>query len=315
MAMAPGAMFADQNRQTTITELITAGVGKAWGINDAFDYIQMSPFGMSPKMPERYPQSFDQRTPIIAAHVTGQMPHAFGSGAETAVGEEPDPNAIPQGALSSTSVNVIVLSDVDMAGDMFAGFYRSIDERSTDGQGAILASLGNVQFLGNAVDFLSGNESLTEVRTRKPIYRRLAKIDAEIEKIDEEQNQQRRKAEERVEQYRDDANAAFQAAIDAASAANARGDSVTEAHRREAIRRVPGVRKLEAKLVDVNEEYEATIARLDGRKDAAVSSLRTQVKVWAILLPALVIGLLVLIVWVIEVNERMDVPANRRRSN
>ena len=75
-------------------------------------------------------------------------------------------------------------------------------------------------------------------------------------------------------------------------------------------------RKLERKLLEVNEEYEATIARLDGRKDAAVAGLRLQVKIWAILLPALAIGLLVLIVWSNRfINERMDVPANRRRTN
>ena len=81
-------MFADPNRQTTVTELITTGAGKAWGINDVFDYLQYSPFGMQPKMPERYVESFDQRQPIIAALVTGQMPRAFGSGEEVAPGED-----------------------------------------------------------------------------------------------------------------------------------------------------------------------------------------------------------------------------------
>ena len=118
----------------------------------------------------------------------------------------------------------MVLSDVDMAGDMFAGFIAILTSEALTAQAAILASLGNVQFLGNAVDFLLGNEDLAAIRTRKPIYRHLAKIDAEIEQIDEEQNQQRRKAEEKVETLRNDAQSAFKSAVDAAGAANARGD-------------------------------------------------------------------------------------------
>ena len=109
------------------------------------------------------------------------------------------------------------------------------------------------------------------------------------------------------------ANASFQAAIDKAGAANVEGDRYTMANQREAIRDTEQ-RKLNAVLQQFNERYEGAVARIAGKRDAAVSAFASQVKIWAIILPA-TICLLILVVWSNRViNARMDVPVNRRRT-
>jgi ABC-2 type transport system permease protein len=315
VSLAPTALFGDPNRKTEITPLISVNTLLPWGINSPFDYLEPSFMGMQAKMPDRFVVSYDQRQPIVAALVRGFMPHAFGDGVEVAPGEEPDPKTIKRGDLSRTPVNVIVLGDVDMASDMFANLYRNIDERTRNGTQAALASLGNVQFLGNAADYLVGNVDLASVRTRKPLYRSLQAMDDLLSSVNDELTSELRVIEDEIQQARDSANASFQAAIDKAGAANAEGDSITMANRRAAIRDTEQ-RKLNAALQKLNERYEGDAARIAGKRDAAVASLRLQVKIWAIVLPALAIGLLVLLVWSNRViNARMDVPMNRRRTN
>lgn len=106
----------------------------------------------------------------LAARITGSVPKAF---------------RVPQSTLEASKssrapeYNVIVVADVDMA---TPGFF-TLREMGTDVRSGVSFDFDNIAFVLNAIDELTGEESLVSIRSRRPRHRTLARIEEATRKI------------------------------------------------------------------------------------------------------------------------------------
>jgi ABC-2 type transport system permease protein len=93
---------------------------------------------------------------------------------------------------ASKGKNVVVVADLDLFGDQF--FVLNERGGDLDGDGVDDIRFDNVTFLLNAIDTLSGDAGLVELRGRKSKYRRLDAVDEETKDASDKRNERGRQA-------------------------------------------------------------------------------------------------------------------------
>ena len=183
-------------------------------------------------------------------------------------------------------VNLVFIADIDLVSDQFFELRKNPWEA---------LEFDNVTLVLNAVDTLAGDDSVVQLRKRRPRHRTLEAIEAQM-------REHNKKLQTEAKQAEDDAKAEIAKAQESldekVKALRARTDLEDETKDKmiEQLEEVEN-RRLAVKRNTIGDEKERRIARSEAARDQAVTAIRNYVKLLAILLPplpALFIGLILL---------------------
>lgn len=155
VAMCAGPLRPAQGASTVFTPLLSGS--NVSGYVEYRDVLQRSFFGGAGFNPQRKFVRSDAR-PVVAARITG-TPRASAPTAS----KEGEPAPAPPAPL-----NVVFISDLDMISEMFFGLRE---------EGLRDLEFDNVTFAMNAVDSLTGDNALVELRKRRPAHRTLERLE------------------------------------------------------------------------------------------------------------------------------------------
>lgn len=313
---------SDKFSSLSVTPLIEATEGAPWDIVALTDVVDIDPYQgrvMFTGKPARMRTLRTTDAPALAVQVTGRMQAAYpvvdaSASAEPKAGEVGPP--VPErktGVVSPKPVNVIVVADIDGFSEIFYQFYRNPGGRFSDDQMRELTTLRNVQFIGNAVDTLFADQSLTALRTRRPERRPLARLETMLMQSQEE----RRKATEAAfEDFETEKTRIESDFSDKLAKIDQREDldEVAKAHAKARAEEV-GIQQKATTIADANRRYEQKLAGIASVQRQDVKQARLIVRAWAIGGPAALLLLLVLAVFIRRVlSEGAYIPASRQRA-
>ncbi|HEY8375380.1 MAG TPA: hypothetical protein VIK91_02775, partial [Nannocystis sp.] len=170
----------------------------------------------------------------------------------------------------------------------------------------------NVTFLLNAIDSLTGDAGLVELRGRKAQYRRMTTMDALTKAADDKRNAEietaNAKAEAELKAAQDALDAAVKKVQDDTSL-----DETTKAvllkSREEAENR-----RLAAKREQIEREKARALKATENERDKAVEAVRARVRLLASALPILPPILLGFAIWMRKrMREAESIPSSRKR--
>lgn len=245
----------------TVTPLMRS-VAPVSGTIPKLNVFQFNPFGGPPIPDGRRRHTPRTQEYVVAARVTGKPKEGKTKG-----------------------VNLVVMADLDMIGNQFF----AIRDRSPDPT----LRFDNVTFVLNCIDHLVGDQSLIDLRSRRPRLRTLERVE-EAEKVFEERwMAQREQAEERAKKELDDAQGRLNAAV-----AKVTNDKELDESSKEMV--VEQIRQKEQRMLDLRQKEIERDKRkeLEAASYARTSSKRAVqagYKGWTILLtplPALLVGCL-----------------------
>lgn len=332
----------DKFPQLTVASLIRPSTDSAWGKLPFSEHVSGSPFGggLQQKQPNRYTPSDRNHLPSVAVEITGTMPSAYpkpdpsaakpeekkddtasenkdDAAAADAPKEEEKKDATPPpekvGVPSPKPIHVIVVADNDFAHDAFFQFYRNPDNNFSKDELKFLLALRNVQFAGNAVDALAGEQAFLKLRTRavqnRPLVR-MEKVDQETQTtLTNDTDHAMAQAQQKV----DEAQAAFQMRLNAIDSQEDI-DETTKAHLKAQTQEI-GQRQVDVAIQKINQDREQAIhlAKIEQRR--TISSYRAWVRRMALGIPAALLAGLIFAVYLNKFSrERSHVPASRKRS-
>lgn len=294
----------EHSQGLNITPLLRPTPDMDWGVHHYNDLLRRDP---QPRLAEVGREIVlqpirDRVNPMIAAEVRGRPKHIYREeSAEVDAGTDEEP-----------PVHVVVVADTDLASSVFFRFYRDVDGEVSASDTAILASLRNVVFLGNAIDVLMGDEAMTSLRGRRPTHRTLTRMDAVFEATQEVVDEVGRQAGERKEA----SLLAAQARYDEELAAIDRRTDLDAGQKRnlKATVQFAAQRRLDIARTEIESDEQRAIDAARREQRLALIADRRQVKMWGIGVPAALLSLLVLLVvgWRFS-RELKDVPAARMR--
>jgi ABC-2 type transport system permease protein len=210
------------------------------------------------------PQRRQSRVPgerILAAHVTGSP----------AEGAKP--------------INVVVLPDVDLMGPEFFALREQGNEQF---------NFDNVPLILNIVDTLAGDQSLVELRKRRPTYRTLERLDATRQRLSEVMNS----AQDAANSKAASELAVAQASLNRKITEIEQRPDLDDTTRQIMIQSVRDAeqRKLTVQTAAINDAKDAQIADARARTMEAIDSVQNQIRFAAVMLPpipALALGAIV----------------------
>jgi ABC-2 type transport system permease protein len=210
----------------------------------------------------------------------------------------------------SKGKNVIVVADLDIFGDQF--FVLNERGGDLDGDGIDDLRFDNVTFLLNAIDTLTGDAGLVELRGRKAQYRRMTKMDALTKEADDKRNAEIEAANAKAEAELKAAQEALDAAVKKIED-DASLDETTKAvllkSREEAENR-----RLAVKREQIERDKARALKATENERDKAVESVRAKVRLLASTTPLLLPIFLGFGVWLRKRGrEAESIPSSRKR--
>jgi ABC-2 type transport system permease protein len=211
---------------------------------------------------------------------------------------------------ASKGKNVVVVADLDMFGDQF--FVLNERGGDIDGDGVDDIRFDNVTFLLNAIDTLSGEGGLVDLRGRKSMYRRLSKVDELTKQASDKRNAE-------VETANANAEADIKAAQDALDAAVKKIDedaSLDEATKQVLLKSAEEAenRRLNVKREQITRDKVRAIERTESEHLQAVREVEDWIRVVAVLvppIPAIVLGGFIFMRK--RRREQASIPSSRKR--
>lgn len=206
--------------------------------------------------------------------------------------------------------NLIVVADLDIFGDQF--FVLNERGGDLDGDGIDDLRFDNVPFLLNAIDTLTGDAGLVELRGRKAQYRRLVTMDALTKEADDKRNAEIESANAQAEADLKSAQEALDAAVKKVQD-DASLDETTKAvllkSREEAENR-----RLTVKREQIERAKGRALKQTENERDKAVESVRARVRLAASVIPILPPILLGFGIWLRKRSRESDsIPSSRKR--
>ena len=181
-------------------------------------------------------------------------------------------------------VNVIYVADLDMIGDQFFRLRSQMDDPNL--------RFDNVTFALNCIDSLVGDESLVELRKRRPILRKLTKVEEAQATFEKKWQNEKSAAEKAAEESLAAARGRLDAAVskireDKTLDAQAKEVKIVEVQQNEN-------RKFELETAQIEEKKNRRLEEAQHDRDAARSSIHNQYRLITLLLaalPGLLLGL------------------------
>ncbi len=319
----PGTIYAAVDKPSTITVsgLVIPVPGVTWGrssLDDLTERNYMARGALMPKDPStvNYKVASDRsQLPVLVAEITGTMKAAYPvevPGSVSAAGSSTAAAEKKTGVDSPKPIHVVVISDVDFITNDFFYFYRNADKRIQDELPELL-SLRNVQLAANAVDTLFNDSGFLTLRSSRAVPRPLKKLEDQMLKAQELLRQSLEAAQTAAKKSEEEANAEFQKQI---SAIDERQDLDQNAKEHEKAKvQILAQRNLDLKLQTVKEQQELAVRDAKLKQRRAIEADRSAVKWLAIGIPAAVLAILVLFVYINKLmRERAHIPSSRKRA-
>ena len=270
--------------------------GTRGGFNKFDDMVERHMlFGLQgPVLPRQRQMVAD--TQVIAAHIT--------SGETSGT-----PEGAPEGA-TTKGKHVVVIADLDLFGDQF--FVLNERGGDLDGDGVDDIRFDNVTFLLNAIDALSGDAGLVELRGRKSKYRRLDKVDELTKAASDKRNDEIAAASGKAEA---DIKAA-QEALDAAVKKINEDTSLDETTKAVLLKSAEEAenRRLNAKREQIMRDKVRAMERTESEHLSAVRQVEDWIRVVAVLIPPIPAILLGLFIFMRKRQREQDaIPSSRKR--
>ncbi|MBL9100789.1 MAG: Gldg family protein [Myxococcales bacterium] len=210
----------------------------------------------------------------------------------------------------SKGKNVVVVADLDMFGDQF--FVLNERGGDIDGDGVDDIRFDNVTFLLNAIDTLSGDGELFDLRGRKSMYRRLDKVDALTKEASDKRNAEVEAADKKAKEDLDAAQAALDAAVKKIEE-DASLDETTKAVLMKSAEDAEN-RRLLAKREQINRDKARANEKTETEHLRAVREVEDWIRVIAVLvppIPAIVLGGFIFLRK--RRREQASIPSSRKR--
>lgn len=244
-------------------------------------------------------------SPLVAAHIGGQMPHPFGYG------------EVEQGALPprEVSINLVLIADTDFISDAFYNLYRSLGDDGPGNQRSLpeLSGLRNVQFMDNVLDTMLDDTELVPLRARRPQHRSLTRWENQRNELDS----RRIDRLAALESEREDAVRRARAEFDARVQAIAQRSDLNPRDREEKKAFVgdQAQRVLQRRIDQLARSAEEDMRRTEAAHRDGLKRLIWINRLVTLLLPACVLAILVLsVAWWRWSQEQMDIPSSRRKA-
>lgn len=206
--------------------------------------------------------------------------------------------------------NVVVVADLDMFGDQF--FVLNERGGDIDGDGVDDIRFDNVTFLMNAIDTLSGDSELFDVRGRKSMYRRLETVDALTKEASDKRNLEIEAADAKAKAELD----AAQAALDATVKKIDEDKSLDDATKAVLLKSAEDAenRRLQAKREQINRDKARANEKTETEHLRAVREVEDWIRVIAVLVPpvpAIILGGMIFLRK--RRREQASIPSSRKR--
>lgn len=244
----------------------------------------------------------------LAVEITGRMPSVWPRVDRSASAAEPK-----AGVLGEKPVHVILVADIDFMNNEFFRFYRNQDKTFNDDQWRALSDLRNVQFAANAVDALFEDKAYLEMRTRRPLARPIQYLEEKLLKGQKRLSERLQDAQNEAEKARQDAQKKMDAKLQKVREDESLDESLKEHQQTQVL--VAAQRELVIDQERIARDLEDKVRDNRDQLKREVKEVRGLVKVLAVLIPAALLILLVLAVFLKRFGlERSIVPTSRKRS-
>jgi len=316
------AINAAKNDELTVTPLVTPLESAPWGHHAFDEHFANTFFGMQKITPQRYIADAGP-VPYIAVEITGNMKRAYpmpedereeaDSPSDDKEGETSEEPGDGTGSLSEKPVHVILVADTDFAHDEFFYIYRNKNNQLSEDELRFVRDLRNVQFLANSVDALAGFDDFLELRTRRRRRRPLEVIEEVVistqNKLRAAETSAQEEADNKIKKLRAD----FQERLDKIEGTEGLDENAKKQLKAQVSRSAQ--RRLDTDIEEINHQKNLKIREAKIEQQRAVENVRDRVRWLAIGLPALILVILALIVFINRKRgEQLIVPKSRQRS-
>jgi ABC-2 type transport system permease protein len=304
--------------------------GKRSGTVRTSDVIQMSPFGMGGGglNPERQHEVGGMEY-ILAAKIHGRLPPNQMMADDKAPAAKPAAKAEAQPAAKADAkdakttgaekkpegpeINVVFVADIDM---LHGEFFR-LREMGSVPESGVQLDFDNVTFVLNTLDELAGDRRFIDIRKRRPMHRRLTKIDdatAEARKETATMRQQLQQKFEKTSRELEDEIKKQQQELTKKLEKEGANVNLAEIGQSVGLALQTAQRRRDAKIETLKQERDRQINEIETKLNNQIQAIQNQYKMWAVLLPPILPLLLALFVFLTRRSrEREGVSRSRLR--
>jgi ABC-2 type transport system permease protein len=264
-----GHITAQKKEGFTVTPLLTSpdpiGTRSMNGIVQKLELFQFNPFGGGPQI-NPYRQRERRNTDLVlAARVAGKPEDGKQKG-----------------------VDAIYIADLDLISNQFFQIRRQMTDANL--------RFDNVTFVLNCIDSLVGDESLIELRKRRPILRKLKRVEEAQRAFEDAWTQQKEEAERAAKQALDEAQKRLDDAVakirdDASLDEQAKEVKIVEVQQQEN-------RRLDLAKAKIDSEKKAKLEAATHERDIARKRIHDSYRLLTLILapmPALLLGIVTLV--------------------
>lgn len=286
--MHPGEISPAAGFEDKFEPLLSSS--RSAGLTPFDDMVRRHPlFGIQGPVPPLTQSPITGKQHVMAARITREG---------DAEGEGPKPR------------NVVVLTDLDMFGQLFSQMY----EKGTDfdGDGFDDVRFDNVPFFLNLIDTLAGDDRFIELRKRQQNYRRLSKVDEFTEKARKQRLESTEAANQLAEKKREEAQEQLDAAV-AKIQERTDLDETTKATMLKSLEETAN-RRLQGEQEKIEREKQRTMERIKIEHRRAVDEVQNRIRLFSVLIPPIPALLLGGLIFARKRRRERDTIPDRRRA-
>ncbi len=209
-----------------------------------------------------------------------------------------------RGGLGEPFVNVVYVADADLLTPQFVRSRAKPDQAEQ----AVKYKFENITFALNIMDLLSGDDDYIEIRKRKPKYTTLRVIERAIHNAEQQEEKEVAdfeakyvSARSEAEQKKRDIVLPLQTDLEEMKAwarvQDPRYDQLKERDLQQRMGEIDNTenRKLQVVVEGLTREKNEKVESIRDKKEEQIENLQTQFRIWSVVLPPLIVGLIVFV--------------------